>query len=81
MEGPNPSLESIQAFYLLAVFSTFYVGMDECRKTRREYTQVIDLSRNSGLFRSLNQCDNPPKTWEEWVYEEKRKRYNQDRVF
>jgi hypothetical protein len=57
------------------MFSTFYVGMEECRKQRQEYTQVIDLARNSGLFRSLTNSDNPSKTWEEWVYEEKRKRY------
>lgn len=49
--------------------------MDLCRKTRQEYTQLIDLARNSGLFRSLSNTNNPNKTWEEWVYEEKRKRY------
>jgi len=49
--------------------------MDICRKTRQEYSQLIDLARNSGLFRSLSNADNPNKTWEEWVYEEKRKRY------
>ena len=49
--------------------------MDQCRKTRVEYTHLIDLARNSGLFRSLNETDNLSKTWEEWVYEEKRKRY------
>jgi hypothetical protein len=58
----------------MSVFSTFYVGMDECRKTRQNYTCITDLARNAGLFRSLCPTDNQTKTWEEWVYEEKRKR-------
>lgn len=74
-DGTNPSLESIQALYLLSTFCTFYVGMEHCRKTRQEYNQLIDLARNSGLFRALHPTDNPTGTWEEWVYEEKRKRY------
>jgi len=73
-EGTNPTLESIQALYLLNSFSTFYVGMEQCRKTRREYTELIDLARKSGLFHALHSTDNPTRTWEEWVYEEKRKR-------
>ena len=49
--------------------------MEECRKTRQEYSKLLDLVRNSGLFRALQTNDNPGKPWEEWVYEEKRKRY------
>jgi hypothetical protein len=74
-EGINPSLDSIQAYYLWAVFSIFYVGLDESRKTRHDFDKLVDLARNSGYFRSSSQSENTSKSWEEWVHEEKRKRY------
>jgi hypothetical protein len=75
-EGKHPSLDSIQAYYLWAVFSVFYVGMEENRQTRQDYIQLVELVRNSGYFRSISHSENATKTWEEWVYEEKRKRYS-----
>ena len=42
---------------------------------------MIELSRNSGLFRSLGQSSSASKTWEEWVYEEKRRRYDHGKVY
>jgi hypothetical protein len=56
--------------------STFYVDLDECRRYRQKYTQIIELVRNSGLFSALPDSGkkDPDKSWEEWVYEEKRRR-------
>jgi hypothetical protein len=74
-DGSNPSIESFQALHLLYCFSTFYVGVEQCRKAREEFNRVIELARKSGLFRALHSTSNPTRTWEEWVYEEKRKRF------
>jgi len=62
--------------YLLGCMFTFYVDLDECRKFRKEYTHIIELARNSGLFSALpnSEKNDLEKSWEEWIYEEKRRR-------
>jgi hypothetical protein len=64
----------VQALYLLAIFCTFYSGIDEARKVRRNHKRYIDLVRKAGLFQPLSDEPQACQRWETWVHEEKRKR-------
>jgi len=61
----------MQAMYILTIFRTFYIGVGGACEIRHHNMEYIELVRKAGLF--LPSPD-APKTWEAWIYEEKRKR-------
>jgi hypothetical protein len=67
----KPSLESIQAMYVLTIFRTFYIGVDGACEVRHRNLEYIELVRKAGLFLPSSER---PETWESWIHEEKRKR-------
>lgn len=63
----------MQALSLLTSFAGWYVSVRESRRVRQEYDKILTIVRNSGLLRPLDNDPNP--SWEQWVYEEKRRRF------
>jgi hypothetical protein len=62
----------MQALSLLISFAGWYVTVGESRQIRKQYDKVVTMVRNSGLLRPVD--NNPNPDWEQWVYEEKRRR-------
>ena len=71
-EQPTPSIESMQAISLLVSLAGWYVTLGESRQVRKQYNKIVNIVRKSGLLRPLD--NNPKPDWEQWVYEEKRRR-------
>jgi hypothetical protein len=74
LDYPTPCIESMQALVLLSSFAGWYVTIDEGKQIRRDYARVLNIARKSGLLKPLD-TTNPPLCWEQWVYEEKRRRW------
>ena len=62
----------MQALSLLISFAGWYVTVGESRQIRKQYNTVVTIVRNPRLLRSVD--NNPNPDWEQWVYEEKRRR-------
>jgi hypothetical protein len=63
----------MQALILLSSFAGWYVTIDEGKQIRRDYARVLNIARKSGLLKPLD-ASNTTLSWEQWVYEEKRRR-------
>jgi len=68
----TPSIESMQALCLLISVAGWYVTVGESRQVRKLYNKIVTVIRDSGLHRPIDNNSNPD--WEQWVYEEKRRR-------
>jgi len=64
----------MQALGLLASVAGWYVTISEGRQVRKQYDKIVRIVRNSGFLRPVD--NNPKPAWEQWVYEEKRRRYH-----
>ena len=62
----------MQAISLLVSLAGWYVTLGESRQVRKQYNKIVNIVRKSGLLRPLD--NNPKPDWEQWVYEEKRRR-------
>jgi hypothetical protein len=63
----------MQALILLCSFAGWYVTIEEGKQVRRDYARVLNIARKSGLLKPLD-TTNTPLSWDQWVYEEKRRR-------